>query len=145
MCLRSDISNDLGNERVEKPLAICYVKPVAYTNVPAGFSENTSLFRGIPATCEFCRRRASASSLYVQLEATSRLLQLKHGSSPSHCLYHQLPIRCIENCSLNDSSPLQQKRCEDAWVGVLSSITRYRARRRLGATAYVIRTFCLRR
>ncbi|KAH8641564.1 hypothetical protein IG631_04505 [Alternaria alternata] len=42
-------------------------------------------------TCEVCWRRASASSLYVQLDATSRLLQLKHGSSPSHCEHCQPP------------------------------------------------------
>jgi hypothetical protein len=31
-----------------------------------------------------CRRTASASSLYVQLDATFRRLQLKHGKAPLH-------------------------------------------------------------
>ena len=121
VCLRGNISTNLCNERVDKALVFCCVKASADRNVPVGFSDDISSFRGIAATREVCRRRASASSLYVQLEATSRLLQLKHGSSPSHCVSHQLPIRCIEHCSWNDCNHSLQKRCEDGWVGVLSS------------------------
>jgi hypothetical protein len=99
--------------------------PTADTNIPAPLPEDSSSFRGVVATCEACWRRASASSLYVQLEATSRLLQLKHGSSPSHCVHDQLLFsrigirflfhECVEGC----------------WAGVLPFITRYRARARL--------------
>ena len=123
------VSQSLRNESIAGTFALCCATRCGGSDIPVTLPDVSSP-RGAVGTCEVCWRRASASSLYVQLDATSRLLQLKHGNSPSHCEHCQpLSGRC--SLAVKIMSPCVLRR--SAGLCLVGYLTRYRRRELAGS------------